>query len=561
MRMKFWDMPYERIDVEKEKEVVKKLIEDFQNAKSADEQLAVHKQYYEVMKRVRTQRTLANTRFTLDTSDEFYSAENDYYDKEMPAYDTLLLSYKKLLLNSPYREEFEKLIGKPAFRNMELGEISMSEEIIPLKQAENALVSKYNKLIASAKIEWDGKINNLSGMTPYLTAVDRETRKGAAAKVDAFFQGIESELDDIYDELVKNRTAQAKALGYETYTELGYNRMRRNSYRRAEVERFRDQIKKDWVPFAEEIWKKRQERLGLDKMYFYDEGVSFKNGTPRPIGSYEDTLKAGQKMYRELSDITGEFYDFMLENDLLQVFPGAHKRAGGYMTMIPDYKAPFIFANFNGTAGDVDVVTHECGHAFQGYLMRDEEINERKENTMETAEIHSMSMEFFTNPWMELFFGERADEFLLYQIEDSVVFIPYGCMVDEFQHIVYDHPEMTPAERKAAWKELEGIYKPHMDYSELAPFYQSGGYWQRQAHIYGSPFYYIDYAIAQTCAIQYRVWLEDDYKKAFESYLNFSKASTVDFFENTIEKNGLMSPFKDGVIPEIAKKIKAIYEK
>ena len=140
----------------------------------------------------------------------------------------------------------------------------------------------------------------------------------------------------------------------------------------------------------------------------------------------------------------------------------------------------------------MDVITHECGHAFQGYLTADDPILEHADITMETAETHSMSMEFFTNPWMDLFFGDRADDFKRSQVEDAVAFIPYGCMVDEFQHIVYDHPEMTPQERKAAWKELEKVYKPHLDFGEEYPFFGSGSYWQRQNHIYAGPFYYIE---------------------------------------------------------------------
>lgn len=105
------------------------------------------------------------------------------------------------------------------------------------------------------------------------------------------------------------------------------------------------------------------------------------------------------------------------------------------------------------------IITHECGHAFQGYLLRDEEIREFADITMETAEIHSMSMEYFAYNWMELFFGDRKDDYLKMHLEDSAAFVPYGCMVDEFQHIVYEKPEMTPAERKAVWAGLEKVYR------------------------------------------------------------------------------------------------------
>lgn len=557
--MKFKDMPYVRVDFKKASDELKDIMKAFSEAKSAEEQFEVHKRYYKLLEHIRTHSTLAEIRHSIDTSDKFYEEEKAYYDNERPAFSNLEVQYQKLLFESPYRAELEKIIGGPAFKNMELAAKSVSEEIIPLMQEENALTTEYEKLLAGAKIDFCGKVCNLSMMTPYLNYEDREIRKQAAKALNEFYEANAEKLDELYDKLVKNRTAQAKKLGFETYTELGYCRMMRNSYGRKEVENFRAQIKRAFVPFAEELWENRRKRLDLEKLYYLDEGVSFPNGTPKPVGTPDEILKSGQEMYAELAPETKEFYDFMAEGELFDVYARPHKQVGGYMTYIPEYKAPFIFANFNGTAGDVDVVTHECGHAFQGYLSGMDPILEHADITMETAETHSMSMEFFTNPWMEKFFGDRAADFLKYQLEDAVEFIPYGCMVDEFQHIVYDNPDMTPAERKKAWQELERVYKPHLTYSEENAYFAGGGFWQKQHHIYSSPFYYIDYAIAQTDAFQYKIWMNKDYKAAWESYLGLCRTSAADFFTNMIKDAGLKSPFEDGTIEAIVSDLREIY--
>lgn len=377
--------------------------------------------------------------------------------------------------------------------------------------------------------------------------------------MNAFYEGIADQLDELYDKLVKNRTAQAKKLGFETYTDLGYCRMNRNSYGRKEVEQFREQIKKDWVPFAEKMWENRRKRLGLDTLYHMDEGLSFPEGSPKPTGTPEEILKSGQKMYEELSPETREFFDFMMEGDLFDVFARPHKQVGGYMTYLPDYHAPFIFANFNGTAGDVDVVTHECGHAFQGYISGKDPIMEHSDITMETAETHSMSMEFFTNPWMDRFFGSRAKEFCRMQLEDAICFIPYGCMVDEFQHIVYEQPDLTPEKRHEIWRGLESEYRPYLRLSGV-PFFERGTWWQKQHHIYSFPFYYIDYCIAQICALQYRIWMEKDYKKAWESYLGLCRKSASGFFTDMIQEAGLNSPFEAGSICELAEQLELLID-
>lgn len=552
--MKFQDMPYERVDFVQVEKDMKQLMEEFDQAASGEEQFAVHQKYYELTDKVSTLMTIAKIRFDIDTSDEYYEKEYQYYDEQGPIFSNLVLAYQKKLYDSPYRAYLEEKIGAVAFKNMELAQKSMSEELIPLMQEENNLTMEYTKLIASAKIDFDGKELNISLLRPYLIHEDREIRAKAWAEMSAFFSANVEKLDEIYDKLVKNRTEQARMLGYDNYLELGYYRMNRNCYGKEEVEAFRKQIKEYFVPFAEKLHDRRRKRLELDKLSYIDEQVYFKNGNPAPTGTPEEIMAAGQKMYSELSAETKEFFDFMMENQLFDVLGRKTKRAGGYMTYLPVYQAPFIFANFNGTSGDVDVITHECGHAFQGYLSGKDPIKEHADIGMETAEIHSMAMEFFAEKWMPLFFGERAQDYVDMHLEDAAAFIPYGCMVDEFQHIVYEHPELTPVERRAAWTKLEQTYKPHLDYGDDA-YFGAGGFWQKQLHIYSYPLYYIDYCLAQTCALQYKVKMDADFQGAWQSYLKLCNLSAADFYTNMLKEVGLDSPFEDGCIKNIVEKL------
>lgn len=554
--MKFKDMPYERIDFAKAKAELSEIMEKSKAAKSGEEQFEIHKEFYQLNDKIQTQVTLCSIRHTIDTTDEFYEKEQNYYDEQIPEYSNMCVEYQKILFHSPYRQVLEEKIGQVAFKNMEIAMKSVSEEIIPLMQEENTLVTEYEKLLASAQIPWGEETLNLSLLTPYLKHKDAKIRREAQEKQNEFFLSIQDKLDELYDKLVKNRTLQAKKLGFETYTPLGYLRMQRNCYGREEIENLRRQVKEVWVPFAESIFEKRKERLGMSKLSYTDEVVYSPKGNPQPEGTPEEILQAGLQMYEELSSETKEFFDFMMDNELLDVFGRKTKAVGGYMTYIPDYKSPFIFANFNGTSGDVDVMTHECGHAFQGYLAAADPIREHADIGMETAEIHSMSMEFFTEPWYSLFFGkETAQEYTEMHLEDAVIFVPYGCMVDEFQHIVYDNPELTPKERKQAWKDLERVYKPHLFYDGLE-FFENGCFWQKQHHIYSFPLYYIDYVIAQLCAFEYKIWMDKDREAAWQSYLKLCKMSASKFHTELLEEAGLETPFKSGVIAKIVENLK-----
>ncbi|MBP3261584.1 M3 family oligoendopeptidase [Pseudobutyrivibrio sp.] len=553
--MKCSEMPYNRIDMDEVKAFFEKLIADSKNAKSGEEQFELHKKYYEFMSEIHTNRILGTFRHDCDTSDEFYTKENDYLDEIMPLISNLENDYSKVLYESPYRDYLESKISKVAFKNIELANKSIDEKILPLMQEENALVSRYDKIIASAKIPFDGEEYNLSLLRKFLTSDDRETRKRAWKAYSDYFTSVTGEIDEIFDKLVKNRTKQAKELGYDNFVELGYNRMNRNAYRRAEVENFRKQIKESFVPFVCEIQEMRRKQIGVDALKYYDNEVYYVNGNPAPTGTPEEILKSGQEMYRELSPETAEFFDFMTENELFDVLGRKTKKQGGYMDFLPKYKAPIIFANFNGTSGDVDVITHECGHAFQGYVTRDDEIKEHNDLTMETAEIHSMSMEYFTYQWMDKFFGDRADEYRKMHFMDAITFVPYGCMVDEFQHIIYDKPELTPAERKAVWADLEKQYRPWLDYEDNE-FFTTGGWWQKQGHIFWDPFYYIDYVLASVVAMEFKVWMDKDFKDAWNHYLQLCKLSVKDFYENELKEVGLDSPFADGTIKGLVDSLK-----
>lgn len=552
--MKFNEMKYSRVGKDDFVEKIDKLILEFKEAKTAEEEYVVHEKVTEELIELETMNTLASIRNSIDTSDEFYDEEMKYYYENMPIMDEKVQQYQKLVLESEHRDYFEKKLGKVAFKNAEIEQKAFNEKMIPGKQEEGKLTQEYDKLIASAKIPWGDEELNLSGLRKYMEDTDREVRKKAYKEFSKFFLSHEKELDDIYDKLVKCRTEQGKLGGYDNYVELGYYRMQRNCYDKEMLKTFRDQVKKYIVPLAERLHEKRRQTLGLDKLSYIDEGIYFNEGNPVPILKDQELLEAGRKMYNELSPETKEFYNFLLDNEMLDVLGRKNKKAGGYMTNLPKYKTPFVFANFNGTSGDVDVITHECGHAFQSYVNREDKIMEHNQISMETAEIHSMSMEFFAEKWIDLFFGDRAEDYKTMHLMDAIIFIPYGCMVDEFQHIVYENPELTPEQRKEIWLKLEKEYRPHIDYTG-DEFLEKGGFWQKQLHIYDYPFYYIDYCLAQLCALQFKIKMTKDYDKAWADYLKLCKLNATKFFTEIIEECGLLSPFVDGNIEKIVKEL------
>ena len=559
--MKFSEMPYTRPDIAALKQLADEIVTRLDAAQSAKEQLDAFYEFEEASKQVETLGTIAYIRHTINTKDEFYTAEQDWMDEVMPQLEELSQNVNLALLRSPFRAELAAELGELLFTNMEIAVRSFKPELMPLMAEENKLTSEYQKLYASAMVEFDGKTMPLPMLGPYKQSLDREVRKAAYETEGRFFDDHREELDELYDKLVKNRTAQARMMGYENYLPLGYDRMRRNSYGPKEVELFRQQVVADLVPLVQQVKKNQQSRLGLDHMYFYDDAMRFPDGNPVPQGTADDILQAGLDMYHGLSPETAEFIDFMYENELLDVLSKDGKAPGGYCTSIPAYQAPFIFSNFNGTSGDVDVLTHEAGHAFADFrAVRKGYIRALQSPTMESCECHSMSMEFLTQDFHKNFFGDATEKYEIDHCEDSLIFIPYGCLVDEFQHRVYENPDMTPAQRNELWAELEKKYRPWLDFADL-PFYGRGAGWQRQLHIYQMPFYYIDYCLAQTIAFQFWIASMNDRADAWQRYLAFTDKGGTCTFDQLVHGAGLKVPYDEGCIREIGIAISAWLEK
>jgi len=550
--MKFSEMPYVRPDLEQMKELVRQTVAGLDNAASAAAQAEIYYAFEKAEKNVETMSTIAYIRHSIDTRDAFYAREQEWMDQAMPQFEELRQQVNLALLRSPYRKELGEILGELLFVNLEIAVRSFKPELMDLMSEENRLVSDYQKLYASAMVEFDGKTMPLPMLGPYKQSTDRAVRKAAYETEGRFFDAHREELDAIYDQLVKNRTAQGKLMGYDTFLPLGYDRMNRNCYGPEKVAAFRQQVARDLVPVVCRCKQSQQERLGLDRLSLYDDNMRFADGNATPMGTADDILRAGLEMYHGLSPETAEFIDFLYENELLDVLSKPGKAPGGYCSSLPDYKAPFIFSNFNGTSGDVDILTHEAGHAFADYrASRKGYIRPLQSPTMEACECHSMSMEFLTQDFHKLFFGSDTRKYEISHCEDSLGFIPYGCLVDEFQHLVYENPDMTPDQRNGLWLELEAKYRPWLDFEDL-PFYSRGAGWQRQLHIYLMPFYYIDYCMAQTVALQFWIASMADREGAWQKYLTFTDLGGSRSFEDLVRGSGLEVPYENECVKKTA---------
>ncbi|MGU3471048.1 M3 family oligoendopeptidase [Paenibacillus sp. D51F] len=550
MAVKFSEYRYERPEREAVTSLLKELNASIREAASFEAQDEAIAAFNKSRNDVESMFQLVYIRHSVDTNDEFYKSEQEYADELSPVLQEYMTDFYRELTESPFRSELEAKYGKQLLDIAELSLKTFKPEIIEDLQLENKLKTEYGQLIASAKIPFDGKELTLSQLIPYTQSTDREVRRSASEARYGFFAEKEPVIDRIYDDLVKVRTSIARKLGYENFVQLGYDRLGRTDYDAAMVAGYRSQVREHIVPAVIKLRERQAKRIGVDTLHYYDEDFKYSSGNATPKGDPDWILDNGRRMYKEMAPELDEFFQFMSERELLDLLSKKGKEGGGYCTYISAYESPFIFANFNGTSHDIDVLTHEAGHAFQVYMSRGFDIPEYLWPTLEAAEIHSMSMEFLAWPWMELFFKEDTDKYRFNHLDSALSFIPYGVSVDEFQHFVYEHPEATPAERKAKWLEIEETYRPGRSFDGNG-YLERGGFWQKQSHIFQTPFYYIDYTLAQLCAFQFWKRSGDDFQTAWQDYLALCRLGGSKSFTGLVASAGLISPFQDGAVTSV----------
>ena len=555
--IKFSECP---LIVPNEKQIVKKFekfISDFKACQNAQEAIKVINRYNSFSEELETQISVIYVLYTCNTLNEDYKKAQDKVDELSPLFGKYSTDITKILTSAPYRPELEKKFGSFLFKKFDASLKSFDEKIMPELIKENKLVSEYDMIFGGAQIEFRGETLNLSQLGKHMQDKDRETRKAAAKAMDKWIEENEQKIGQIYDDLVHVRTEIAKKLGFKSFTELAYLRLGRVDYNPEMVANYRAQIAKDVVPVCQKLYKDQMRRLGIRKPQYYDYNLMFASGNPMPAGDANYLVEQAHKMYSDLGPESKEFFDFMIKYELMDLVARKGKAPGGYQTTFSAYKSPFIFSNFNGTSGDVNVLCHEGGHAFQAYLSANIKVPEYRAPTLESCEIHSMSMEFFSWPYMEGFFGKDAEKYKYAHLADSIEFLPYGITIDEFQHWVYAHPNASHEERCKAFKEIETRYTPHKKYDDC-PTLNKGTLWLRQSHVFATPFYYIDYTLAQVVAFQFAVENMKNHEKAWKKYIKLCKCGGKYPFLELLEKNHLRNPFIDGNIRKVIKPLEKV---
>lgn len=554
----FDTIEYVRPDYDEMKKVWEDAAAQIRNAKTYAEVKAVMQKVEEASNHLMTMYSICSIRNTLNTTDEYYEKELEYNQNTYPTVMEASMQYERAVLESPFAKDLEAEYGKELLVSLQRDLDSFNPALVPFMQKEAELTTRYQKLMATAQIPFRGEVYNLYGIQKFFEDPDRTTRKEAFRAYSDFYHGNEEEMEDIFSQLVEIRNEMGKAMGDENFIPLGYKQQGRSDYGQREVEAFREQVREEIVPLCEKLYKAQAKRIGVDEIKAFDEKFVFPDGNAEPAGDDDYMIGQARSMYHDLSPETGEFIDFMIDHKLMDLKNKPNKASTGYMTFLPDYRAPYVFSCFNHTIFDMQVLSHELGHAFAGYqAMRHQPISNYFSESTDIAEIHSMSMEQFAYPYAEQFFGKDADKYRFAHLQEAITFVPFGVAVDEFQHIMYANPELTPRERTWEWHKLEEKYMPWRKYED-DEFMERGGYWYHKLHIFLYPFYYINYTLTTMGAMEFKKRYEEDREAAWRDYLNLCNAGGSLSYLGLLKVANLSVPFEEGSVKKAVSYAKEI---
>ncbi len=550
--IKFQDIPFTRLDMGRYRRHFEEELERLKGAGSFEEAYDALLDLDTLMVKYQTMAGICEIRSTMDVTDEFYKEESRYCDQIRPEYEALLSSLQQALLKSPYRKRIEDYTGREFFLRAEKRTRCFSEDILEERRLENRLSARYSELTATLKGRtMEGEEVPLLALNEKMESGDRNVRAQYHRIWEEAWEGAAEELDELYDRLVKVRARIAEKLGMESYTEAGYCSMGRTCYTREQVADFREAVKHELVPVVERLFAEQKERLGVEVLYHYDENFNFPG---EKFALPADAIEAFRHIFGRMSKETAVYFEELAAGEYydLKVRPG--KINGAYSNLVGRYHMPFIFETYDATPKAFSTFAHEAGHGFHSWLKRSEPFGFMEDCSAELAETHSMSMEFLIWPYLDTIMPPgQIEKYKYQQLKNALSFITYGCAVDEFQETVYDRPAMTPSDRLDLWKRLEREYMPFRSY-ENQSFLSEGRFWQKQTHIYKWPFYYIDYVLAQVCALQVHFLNEENHEEGMRCYMEILRLSGRYGFTDALHMAGLASPFEKGTIRTLTQK-------
>lgn len=533
-------------------EIEVRLVDVLADAPPIEQEFETFDDWERARREFATWEALVKLRFAQDVHDERAQAALATLARCMPQAQCRDAMMMRRFLEPQSRDALEPRVGAHAFTRWRQSVLAFDPAIEPDVARETELYREYTEAAAGAVYHFHGKTHTAASMSAFARCEQREVRRNAAVCVWELYGERAAANDAIFDRLVRCRTAMAYSLGYDSYTDLAFARLGRSDYTRADVSTFRARIAAYVVPLCERITRRQAADLGVDAVMPWDELVF---DSKSPLRSDPRRAQSAlTNVFARAHPTLGAFAKLMEGRELFDVEARHDKRAGAFCTFFPTLGLPHVFAHFTGTSQDVGSLVHEMGHAFQDYSSRMQPALEYVVPSAETGEVFSLGLEYLLWPFYDDFFGVDADRYRSQHLKTMLLMLPYIAAVDHFQGLVYDNPQAGVEERYHFWLDVSARYLPYRSSGGLAHL-ERGGAWHRQHHIFGFPFYYIDYALALFAAFDMWRQSSEDHHRTLNRFVSMAQAGGRLPFREFLTAHGIADPFAEGTLKTLVSAI------
>ena len=477
--------------------------------------------YSEVSACLSEEGSLRFVNHTCHTDDASVTARYmEWVEKIQPVLKERAFEIDRKLAESPFADSLDSAEFGMWLRSVKNSNELFRKENIPLETEDTKLESKYDAMIGAMTVEFDGETRTLPYMGRVLEETDRDRREQAFRTIWDRFLVDSDAIDELFDQQLELREKMAKNAGFDDYRALRFRQLERFDYTPEDCLAFHDAIEAVATPLAKKRLERRRERMGLDSLRPWDTSVDPEGRAPlRPFEGGKALIDGCRTMFDKVDPALGAHFQILMDGDLLDLESRPGKAPGGYQCSYQETRRPFIFMNAAGLQRDIETLLHEGGHAFHSIEANRHDLTANRGAPIEFAEVASMSMELLAAPHLDTFYGSEDEvrRARIDHLEGIISLFPWVAMIDGFQHWLYTHPGHSRAERQEAWLGLMDRFGTDIvDWSGFEQVRQNR--WKRQSHLFGVPFYYVEYAIAQLGAVQ--VWKNylDDPAGAVKDY-------------------------------------------
>ena len=556
---KFSDLQYKETDYQSLAKMILDLTEKAKKADSPSSLEEILKIYDTEMGEVGYNYTLSYIHSSLDSSDSFWQEALQKESKGNAMLDTTPLL--KAILENKYFSSLEEKYG-PVLRDKLNKSISTGSKAQNERAEEGDLVSKYQREKAMVRINYKGKELSEGEVIPLFESPIREERIQSRKAVAKAFLEKKELFGSMLERLVSLRDTIAKENGFSNYLEymdINYSRI---GYGEKEMDAFVSEVKEYVVPVLSHIFEETRKRLGLEEMTVADISLMFVDGNAKPSGGADVLKEAAKKMYKALSPEMEAFFTGMLDSHSIDVDFSPNKVSGmGFCTDLKKGMYPFVFGNLDGTSWDVTVFTHEVGHAWQSYASdQNLDLTLFREMPLDAVEIPSKTMELFSYPFAEEFFGKDGDKFRFAHFRNAVKEIVAYTSVHELNTWIYTHVGASFDEINEKWMEIQSSYYPNVSYGEMEEEEKKGAGLLRNMGIFMFPRYLISYVFSEMCAIDLFMEYLKDKDKALDSYNRLCRVGGSKSYPEILSAAGLEPSYNKGRVKDVMEKVKAYLE-